>query len=49
MIKIGDKKYLEVKEYARHKGKTVQTVYNWMKEGKVKTRKLMDKVLIELY
>lgn len=48
MIKIGNKKYLEIKDYAKHKGVTVQTVYNWIKENTVNERKLMGKTLIEL-
>ncbi len=48
MIKIKDKQYLEIEVYAKHKGKTIQTIYNWIKEGKVNVRKLMGKTLIEL-
>ena len=48
MIKIGDKKYLEIKDYAKVKGVTIQTVYNWIKDKAVNERKLMGKTLIEL-
>lgn len=48
MIKIGNKKYLEIKDYAKSKGVTIQTVYNWIKDKTVKERKLMGKTLIEL-
>jgi hypothetical protein len=48
MIKIGEKKYLEIKDYAKVKGVTIQTVYNWIKEKNVKHRKIMGKILIEL-
>jgi acyl dehydratase len=48
MIKIGNKKYLEIKDYAKAKGVTIQTVYNWIKDKAVNERKLMGKTLIEL-
>jgi hypothetical protein len=48
MIKVGDKQYLEISDYAVHIGKTIQTVYSRIKEKKVKTRKLMGKTVIEL-
>lgn len=48
MITIGNKKYAEPKEYAKIKEKSLQTIYNWIKEKRVTTRKLMDKTLIEL-
>ena len=48
MIKIGNKKYLEIKDYAKIKGVTIQTVYNWIKDKTVNERKLMGKTLIEL-
>jgi hypothetical protein len=48
MIKINGKSFAEPKDYAKIKGKTIQTIYNWIKEGEVKTRKLMGKTLIEL-
>ena len=48
MIKIGDDKYMEIEEYAESKGKTIQTVYNWIKDKKVLTRKFMGKTLIKL-
>ena len=48
MIKIGNKIYATPTEYASNKGVTVQTVYNWIKQKEIKTRKLMDKTLIEV-
>ncbi len=48
MITIGNKKYMTIKDYAKSKEKTIQTVYNWIKDGTVKTRELMNKTLIEL-
>lgn len=35
-----------IPEYARHKGVTVQTVYNWIKENKVKTTRILGKKVI---
>jgi predicted site-specific integrase-resolvase len=37
-----------IPEYARHKSVTVQTVYQWIKEGKLKTRKVLGKQVIEI-
>ena len=48
MIKIGDKKYMEIEEYALSKNKTIQTVYNWIKNKDIKTRKMFNKTLIEI-
>ena len=48
MIKIGEKQYLTPSEYAIKEGVTIQTIYNWIKEGKLSTRKLMDKTLIQV-
>ena len=48
MIKIGNKRYAEIQEYAAFKMVTIQTVYNWIKDGTVNVRVLMGKKLIEL-
>jgi predicted DNA-binding transcriptional regulator AlpA len=48
MIKIQNKKYLEIKDYAKLYGVSQATVYNWIKDRKVKTRKLLNKQLIEV-
>lgn len=48
MIKIGDINYMTPSELATKENVTVQTIYNWIKEGKYKTRKLMDKTLIKV-
>jgi len=48
MIKIGDKRYETIKEHAKSKGKSIQTVYNWIKNKQVKTKVLMNQTLIEL-
>ena len=47
MIKIGEKKYFEISEYAKSEGVTVQTVYNRINSDQVKTKKLLGKLLIE--
>jgi hypothetical protein len=48
MIKIGEKKYFEISEYAKSEGVTIQTVYNRINSDQIKTKKLLGKVLIEL-
>ena len=48
MIKIDEKKYMSLKEYANYRDVSIQTVYNWIKWKHVVTRKLMDKTLIEI-
>ena len=48
MIKINGVPYLPIDEYANEKGKTVQTIYNWIKEKKIETKNMMGKVLIKL-
>ena len=48
MIKIGEKKYETIKEYAKSNGKSIQTVYNWIKNKDVKTKVLLNQTLIEV-
>jgi len=48
MITIGDKKYLTPQEKANIEGVTLQTIYNWIKDGKLTTRKMMDKTIIQI-
>ena len=48
MIKIGIKKYLDIKEYAAEKRVTIQTVYNWIKNKEVKTKKMYNAIFVEL-
>lgn len=48
MITIGDEKWMTIKEYAKEKIVTPQTVYNWIRDKKVVTRKLMNKTLVKL-
>jgi len=48
MIKINDKSYETIKDYAKLKGVTIQTVYNWIKDKSVKTKTLLNQTLIEV-
>lgn len=48
MIKIDNVPYMTVEEYALHKGKTIQTVYNWIKDKKVTTRIMMGNKLVKV-
>jgi transposase len=48
MITINDKKYMSISEYAKNKGVSIQTVYNWIKEKRITVKKLMDKQFIKL-
>jgi predicted transcriptional regulator len=48
MIKINDSLYLTLHEYAKEKNVTIQTVYNWIKDKRVETKKLMNMTLIKL-
>lgn len=48
MIKIENKSYMDIKEFALHRRVTVQTVYNWIKHKEVKTKLIFGRKLIEL-
>jgi len=48
MIKIGDKNYLTIKDYAKLKGVTIQTVYNWIKNKEVVTKQLLYQTVIQV-
>ena len=48
MITIGGKKYLMPDELANKEGVSIQTIYKRIKDGQYKTRKLMDKTIIEI-
>lgn len=37
-----------IPEYAKYQGVTIQTVYNWIKDGKVKTKIILGKKVILL-
>lgn len=48
MIKIDNIQYLTIAEYAKEKSVTPQTVYNWISDKKVETRKVMNMTVIKL-
>ena len=48
MIKTEGKVYTEIEDYAKIKGVTIQTVYNWIKNGTVKTRKILKTTYVQL-
>lgn len=39
---------MTIGDYAKDKGVTIQTIYNWVKEGRVKTVNLYGKSLIDI-
>ena len=47
-IKVGTSTYLTIEGYAKEKGKTIQTIYNWIKENKVETRKMLGQLFVKL-
>ncbi len=48
MIKIKGTRYADIKEFADIKQVTIQTVYNWIRDGVVETKTIMDKKFIKL-
>ena len=48
MIKINGARHMTVHEYAKEKGVTIQTVYNWIKTKEVETKRCMNMTLIKL-
>lgn len=48
MIKIGDKKYMTIQEYATDKMVTIQTVYNRIKNKEIKSKKIYNQTFIEV-
>ena len=47
MVTIGNDKYRTVHELAQYKGVTIQTVYNWIADKKVETRKFLNMTLVK--
>jgi len=45
--KINPNNLFTVADYARLQGKTVQTIYNWLKEGKVKTVTFLGREFVD--
>lgn len=46
-MKINPNNLYSIPDYARIQGKTIQTIYNWLKEGKVKTVTFLGKEFID--
>ena len=40
--------YMTVNSYAKYKGVTIQTVYNWIKTNKVETKKMLSAVFVRV-
>jgi len=40
--------YMTVNSYAKYKGVTIQTVYNWIKSNKVDTKKMLSAVFVRV-
>ena len=47
-ITILNKTYLSISDYADYKGVTLATVYNWIKENKVETRKILRTTFVQV-
>ena len=47
MVTIGNEKYRTIHELAQYKGVTIQTVYNWIADKKVETRKFLNMTLVK--
>lgn len=47
-IKVGDKYYLSIDDFAKYQSITRKTVYNWIDDGKVKVKKILNRQFIEL-
>ena len=49
MIRVNNEQYLTLQEYAKRENVTIQTVYNWIKNKKVETKKIMNMTLIKCW
>jgi|11BtaG_2_1085332.scaffolds.fasta_scaffold07330_2 predicted DNA-binding transcriptional regulator AlpA len=47
-IIVGNKKYVSIDDYAKLKDISRKTVYNKINDGKVKTKKILNRQFIEL-
>ena len=45
---MNKKTYKTVKDYAAYVGKTEKTIYNWIADKKLKTKKVLGQLLIEM-
>lgn len=48
MVTINNEKYMTLHEYAKEKSVTLQTVYNWIRDKQVETKKMFNMTLIKL-
>lgn len=46
-MKVNPKNLCTIQDYAKMQGKTIQTIYNWLKEGKVKKVTFLGKEFID--
>ena len=49
MIRVNNEQYITLQEYAERENVTIQTVYNWIKNKKVETKKIMNTTLIKCW
>lgn len=47
-IRIGGTTWVEITQFAEANNVTIQTVYNWIKSGKVEKKTFFGKTLIKL-
>lgn len=47
-ITIENKTYLSIPDYANYKGVSLATVYNWIKENKVITKKMLRTTFVQV-
>ena len=40
--------YMTVNSYAKYKGVTIQTVYNWIRDNKLETKKVLSALFVRL-
>ena len=45
--RVNNEQYLTLQEYAKRENVTIQTVYNWIKNKKVETKKILNMTLIK--
>jgi len=45
-ITIDGERFMTPKEYAESKGKAFRTIYNWIDNGKLRTKKILGKTLV---
>ena len=45
---INGEKFMTPKDYAKHRKKSFRTIYNWISEDKIETKKILGKTLIKV-